>query len=125
MTEPTNAPTVKVTNAESTTLPLTCKPPQITDAANPLYKLEASNTVIDLPAGKATVTMDLPENRHYDTTGKCTFQCDGQYQEIIVTADGVSGTGYAVMLPILVTSTINGYALDIELSAEPSCKVSW
>jgi hypothetical protein len=116
---------VQVTNAESTILSLACKAPRITDKANPLYELEEPNTSVVLPAGKSTVIMNLPENWHVYSSGTCSFECTSRYQELTATIGNESGKGYFVSLDIPVSSTINGYALDVELSTEAECKAAW
>ena len=117
---------VTVENDDSTAVTVDCPDAKAIDSRIPDYELKEQNTSIDLPAGKVTVTMNLPSNWHNgDTSGKCTFQCDGTNQQITVKAGGVSGTNYSVQLQIPISSTINGYALDVELSAAAKCKVGW
>lgn len=115
-----------VANDDNSKVTITCEDAKAIDSSLPDYELKAQNTGISLPAGKVTVIMNLPASWHNnETTGTCTFQCDGTNQQITVKAGGVSGTNYSVQLKIPISSTINGYALDVELSAAATCKVGW
>ena len=117
---------VLVENDDSTAVTVTCPDAKAIDSRIPDYELTEQNTSIELPAGKVTVTMNLPASWHNgETSGTCTFQCDGTNQQITVKAGGVSGTNYSVQLKIPISSTINGYGLDVELSADAKCKVGW
>ena len=117
---------VMVENDDSTAVVVNCPDAKAIDSRIPDYELKEQNTSIDLPAGKVTVTMNLPASWHNnETSGTCTFQCDGTNQQITVKAGGVSGTNYSVQLKIPISSTINGYALDVELSGDAKCKVGW
>lgn len=119
------APTVTVKNDDNTEVAVTCPAVKATDSNAPEYEITKQNEAISLPAGSSTIIMNLPESWHNGTTGTCTFSCNIQ-GTIDGTVDGValSGSHYA-SASIPITSTINGYALEVTLNAAGSCTIGW
>ncbi len=119
------APTVTVKNDDNTELAVTCPAVKATDSSAPEYEMTAQNAKISLPAGSSTIIMNLPESWHNETTGTCTFSCNIE-GTIDGTVDGISLSGsYYATATIPITSTINGYALEVTLNAAGSCSVGW
>ena len=84
----TDAPTVEVTNAESTILPLTCKAPQITDANNP-----ETNITLAYGTGNATLNGGTLYHITY-SSGRGSLVCHGSGTLTCGTSDPVEMTQY-------------------------------
>lgn len=113
------APTVTVKNDDNTEVSVTC--PAVSNAP----EITKQDEAISLPAGSSTIIMNLPESWHNGTTGTCTFSCNIQ-GTIDGTVDGVALSGsYYASASIPITSTINGYALEVTLNAAGSCTIGW
>ena len=119
------APILKVSNNDNTVETVICPTAKAIDSSEPEYELTAQNTKIDLPAGKSTIIMNLPADWHNTTAGTCTFSCNGE-GALSGTVDGVAITGsYYGTASIPITSTINSYALAVDLGQAMSCQVGW
>jgi|SRR5690554_78271 len=119
------APILKVSNDDNTVETVICPTAKAIDSSEPEYELTAQNTKIDLPAGKSTIIMNLPADWHNTTAGTCTFSCNGD-GALSGTVDGVAITGsYYGTASIPITSTINSYALAVDLGQAMSCQVGW
>lgn len=119
------APTVTVKNDDNTEVSVTCPAVKATDSNAPEYEITKQDEAISLPAGSSTIIMNLPESWHNGTTGTCTFSCNIQ-GTIDGTVDGVALSGsYYASASIPITSTINGYALEVTLNAAGSCTIGW
>ncbi len=121
----TIAPTVTVKNDDNTEVSVTCPAVKATDSSAPEYEITEQNKAISLPAGSSTIIMNLPESWHNETTGTCSFSCNIQ-GTINGTVDGVALSGsYYASASIPITSTINGYALEVTLNDAGSCSIGW
>lgn len=121
----TIAPTVEVSNDDNTKETFTCASVKAVDSSAPEYELAAQDTEIELPAGDVTISMKLSETWHNETSGTCTFSCQGS-GEISGSVDGISFSGsYYVSTTIPITSTISGYSLSVSLNIPAKCKVGW
>lgn len=121
----TFAPTLSVSNDDNTVQVVACPVAKAIDATLPDYSLEDQNVDIALPAGLSTVIMNLPPAWHNTTTGTCTFSCNCT-GTCTGTVDGKALTGsYYATVSIPITSTINNYALAVELGQAMTCKVGW
>lgn len=119
------APTVTVKNDDNTEVSVTCPAVKATDSNAPEYEITKQDEAISLPAGSSTIIMNLPESWHNGTTGTCSFSCNIQ-GTIDGTVDGVALSGsYYASASIPITSTINGYALEVTLNAAGSCTIGW
>lgn len=119
------APTVTVKNDDNTEVSVTCPAVKATDSNAPEYEITKQGEAISLPAGSSTIIMNLPESWHNGTTGTCTFSCNIQ-GTIDGTVDGVAlSDSYYASASIPITSTINGYALEVTLNAAGSCTIGW
>ena len=119
------APTVTVKNDDNTEVSVTCPAVKATDSSAPEYEITKQDKAISLPAGSSTIIMNLPESWHNETTGTCSFSCNIQ-GTIDGTVDGVALSGpYYATASIPITSTINGYALEVTLNAAGSCSIGW
>lgn len=120
------APTVTVKNDDNTEVSVTCPAVKATDSSAPEYEITEQAEKISLPAGSSTIVMNLPESWHNGTTtGTCSFSCQIE-GAIDGTVDGVAISGsYYATVSIPITSTINGYALEVTLNAAGSCSVGW
>lgn len=119
------APTVTVKNDDNTEVSVTCPAVKATDSSAPEYEMTKKDETISLPAGSSTIIMNLPESWHNGTTGTCSFSCNIG-GTIDGTVDGVSLSGsYYASASIPITSTINGYALEVTLNAAGSCTIGW
>lgn len=119
------APTVTVKNDDNTEVSVTCPAVKATDSSAPEYEITEQDKAISLPAGSSTIIMNLPESWHNETTGTCSFSCNIQ-GTIDGTVDGVALSGpYYATASIPITSTINGYALEVTLNAAGSCSIGW
>ncbi len=121
----TIAPTVTVKNDDNTEVSVACPAVKATDSSAPEYEITEQNKAISLPAGSSTIIMNLPESWHNETTGTCSFSCNIQ-GTINGTVDGVALSGsYYASASIPITSTINGYALEVTLNDAGSCSIGW
>lgn len=119
------APTVIVKNDDNTEVSVTCPAVKATDSSAPEYEITEKDKAISLPAGSSTIIMNLPESWHNGTMGTCSFSCHIE-GTIDGTVDGVSLSGsYYASASIPITSTINGYALEVTLNAAGSCTIGW
>lgn len=118
-------PVVTVSNDDNTQEQFPCASAKAVNSSAPEYELTDQNKAISLPAGSSTITMNLPEDWHNGTNGTCTFSCNIQ-GAIDGSVDGVELSGsYFASATIPITSTINGYTLEVVLNAEGSCSVGW
>lgn len=119
-------PSVTVTNADGMSMTAICPTVNIDDSDNPEYELTEQITEISLPAGTTVITMNLPEGWHNETSGDAHFQCVPKVTATTLTVDGESvGPGWYLSLLIPITSTINGYKLEVTLDNPADCQVRW
>ncbi|MCQ2061306.1 MAG: hypothetical protein MJY47_06935 [Fibrobacter sp.] len=82
--------------------------------------------VMELSEGSHTLVMNLSENWHGSTSGTCTLGCDAlNNKEASVTVNGTTKKGYYITFSLPITSTINGYTLNVTVEGAAKCQVKW